>query len=142
MLSGIKQLFPSFSDNFIQDILNKNATNPFLIKGHNYENIEHKLKEFKSIENAIKSLSIIELVYREKKRVVQPYRLANVKGIWYLIGKPQVNPTKKTKVKKLQTPHKITSLTPKFSYNNSIKREVISIEELIKTIENQEKNTC
>ncbi len=86
IMSGIKELFPTFSNDFLRSILEKNSTNPFLIKGHNYEKIEHKAKEFIAIESAIKNHSIIELVYRDKKRIIHPYKFANVKGIWYLIA--------------------------------------------------------
>lgn len=86
LISGIKELFPTFSDNFLRNILEDNSVNPYLIKGHNYEKIEHKAEDFKGIENAIKNHTIIELVYRDKKRKVHPYKFANVKGIWYLVA--------------------------------------------------------
>ena len=86
LISGIKELFPSFSNRFLYHILDQETINPYLIKGHNYENIEHRLKEFETLEKAIKECCIISLVYRDKRRVVHPYKFANVKGIWYLVA--------------------------------------------------------
>jgi len=81
VISGIKGLFPTFFNDFLRNILNHNVMNPYLIKGHNYENIEDRVEEFQEIECAIKEFSIIELVYRDKKRKVYSYKFANVKGI-------------------------------------------------------------
>lgn len=86
LISGIKELFPTFSDDFLSNILEDSSLNSYLIKGHHYEKIEHKEKEFRSIENAIKKSMVIELIYRNKKRKVHPYKFANVKGIWYLVA--------------------------------------------------------
>lgn len=86
MLSGIRKLFPSFGEDFLQKILDTEASQPYLVKGHNYENIESKTKEFQLIEKAINSSTVMELVYRDQKRKVHPYKFANVKGIWYLVA--------------------------------------------------------
>jgi len=85
-LSGIDKMFPSFSKEFSQRILDKDISKAYLIKTYNFENIKNKLDEFKLLENAILELKIIELLYRNQQRSVHPYKLANVKGIWYLIA--------------------------------------------------------
>jgi predicted DNA-binding transcriptional regulator YafY len=85
-LSGIDKMFPSFGKEFSQHLLDKNVTKAYLIKTHNFENIVHKLDEFKRIERAILEFSMLELVYAEKRRRVEPYKLANVKGIWYVVA--------------------------------------------------------
>jgi len=86
MLSGIDKMFPSFGKEFAQHLLDKNVTEAYLIKTHNFEDIAHKLQEFKQIEKAILELRRLELVYANKKRKVEPYKLANVKGIWYVVA--------------------------------------------------------
>ncbi|HHB95129.1 MAG TPA: WYL domain-containing protein [Campylobacterales bacterium] len=71
---------------FSQHLLAKGVSKAYLIKTHNFEDIGHKLDVFKSIEKAILNLKVVELVYRDQKRRVHPYKFANVKGIWYLIA--------------------------------------------------------
>jgi len=85
-LSGVKELFPSLQEEFLQDILDTTISKAFVIKGHNYEDISEHIKEFKLIEDAILNHTVITFEYKEKKRFVQPYKLLNTKGIWYLVG--------------------------------------------------------
>jgi len=85
-LSGIKGLYPTLQDGFITDMLSSKINKAYLIKGHNYENISDKSTEFKLIESAIVETREIHFHYKDKKRVVYPYKLVNSKGIWYLAG--------------------------------------------------------
>ena len=85
-LSGIDKMFPSFSKEFSQRILAEDVSKAYLIKTYNFEDIKNKLDEFKLLEKAILEVKIIELVYRNQQRSVHPYKLANVKGIWYLVA--------------------------------------------------------
>jgi len=85
-LSGVKELFPSLQENFIKDILDSTVSKAYLIKGHNYEDMSDKNKEFKLVEQAILSHTLLEYTYKDKPRRVKPYKLINSKGIWYLAG--------------------------------------------------------
>jgi len=85
-LSGISKMFPSFTMEFSQHLLQKDVSKAYLIKTDNFEDISHKVEEFKLIEKAIIEKRILELIYREKRRVVHPYKFANVKGIWYVVA--------------------------------------------------------
>ena len=84
--SGINKMFPSFGKEFSSHLLDKNVTQAYLIKTDNFENISHRLSEFKKIEKAIINKTVIELIYANKKRRTEPYKLANVKGIWYVVA--------------------------------------------------------
>ena len=84
--SNLDKMFPSFNKEFSQRLLDKNITKAYLIKTYNFEEIKAFLKEFKEIEKAIINKHFLKLVYAQKERKVQPYKLANVKGIWYLIA--------------------------------------------------------
>ena len=84
--SGIDKMFPSFGKEFSSHLLDKNVTQAYLIKTYNFEDLGEKLKEFKEIERAVIDKTMLELVYAEKKREVEPYKLANVKGIWYVVA--------------------------------------------------------
>jgi predicted DNA-binding transcriptional regulator YafY len=84
--SNLDKMFPSFSKDFSQRLLDKNITKAYLIKTYNFEEIKEFLKEFQEIEKAIINKHFLKLVYAKKERRVQPYKLANVKGIWYLVA--------------------------------------------------------
>jgi len=86
ILSGIRELYPSLQEDFLKNILDDTISNAYLIKGHNYEDLSDKTKEFKIVENAILNSNQIEFIYSDKQRVMQPYKLINSKGIWYLAG--------------------------------------------------------
>lgn len=124
IFSGIKQMFPSFNAEVLNTILDKHSYNPYLIKGHNYENLTTTAHEFKLIEKAIIRSKMIELVYKEQKRQVQPYKLANVKGIWYLVALQEG-------VIKTFTLSKISNL-------NSLNRSFSFDEKILSKIENED----
>jgi len=88
-LAGIHGLFPSLSDDFLRDIFDKEMQASMLVKGHNYEDISGKEKEFRELEKAIVGCLWVNFDYRKKEdfqnyQNVAPYKLVNQKGIWYL----------------------------------------------------------
>lgn len=85
-LSGIKELYPSLQEGFLKEMLDHTVNQAYLIKGHNYEDISKKTTDFKLVQNAILNNQQVAFVYKEKQRVVNPYKLLNSKGIWYLAG--------------------------------------------------------
>ncbi|MDQ7060405.1 MAG: WYL domain-containing protein [Sulfurimonas sp.] len=85
-LSGIRELFPSLQENFIKDILDATVSKAYLIKGHNYEDMSDKTSEFELTQSAILLNKLLEFTYKDKPRVIKPYKLINSKGIWYLAG--------------------------------------------------------
>lgn len=85
-ISGIKSLYPILNNGFISDILNMKLNTAYLVKNQGYENISHCQDWFNKISAAILKSSPIEFIYKEKHRVVNPYKLINNNGIWYLLG--------------------------------------------------------
>ncbi len=85
-LSGVKELFPSLQEDFLKTILDNTVSQAYLVKGHNYEDLSDRADDFKIIETAIIETRKVEFTYKEKQRVVDPYKLLNIKGIWYLAG--------------------------------------------------------
>ena len=88
-LAGVKGLFPSLSDEFLRDIFDSRIDGAFLVKGHHYENLSGKEDLFKQIEAAVVSRVKVSFRYQKGDRStthddVQPYKLLNHKGIWYL----------------------------------------------------------
>jgi len=124
IFSGIKQMFPSLNTEVVNTILDKHAYNPYLIKGHNYENLTTTAHEFKLIEKAIIDSKMIELLYKEQQRQVHPYKLANVKGIWYLVA--------------LQEGIIKTFTLSKISNLNSLNRSFSFDEKILSKIENED----
>lgn len=84
--SGIKKLYPSLEEKFLKNILDTTIEKTYIVKGYNYEDISNKTNEFYLLENAIQQCGIIKFSYKNKIRIVKPYKLLNTKGIWYLIA--------------------------------------------------------
>ncbi|WP_422851355.1 helix-turn-helix transcriptional regulator [Campylobacter geochelonis] len=74
--SGIFGLYPD--DNYA-DIQNNNSIK---IVGFEYEKIDTTL--FKTAKSAIENNQSLKFDYKDKKRIVNPYKLINLHGIWYL----------------------------------------------------------
>jgi predicted DNA-binding transcriptional regulator YafY len=90
-LAGIRGLFPSLSDDFLRDILDSRLQQAWLVKGHNYEDLSGKEGLFRELEQAIVasrqiSFSLLRADGSKEYSGVQPYKLMNIKGIWYLAG--------------------------------------------------------
>jgi len=91
-LAGVRGLFPALSDEFLRDIFDYRIESAFLVKGHNYENLSGKETMFRALEKAIVGSLHVSFHYRkeyEDKEFlgIEPYKLLNHKGIWYLAGK-------------------------------------------------------
>ena len=88
-LSGVKGLFPSLSREFLRDLLTDQIPSPWLVRGHHYEDLSRHRGIFNQLEEAIvhNRMLYLELFKGEqvkKYHSVEPYRLVNTKGIWYL----------------------------------------------------------
>jgi predicted DNA-binding transcriptional regulator YafY len=79
-------LYPSLSEDFLKSILDDTVSKAYLIKGHNYEDISDKKDEFKLLEDAILNQKRVSFIYSNKQRILNPYKLVNKDGIWYLVG--------------------------------------------------------
>jgi len=93
-LAGVRGLFPSFSDEFLRDIFDTRIQAALLIKGHHYEDLTGKETAFKDLEQAIVNRHRVAFRYHADKgeksyAEVEPHKLMNHKGVWYLAGKDQ-----------------------------------------------------
>ena len=84
IFSGIKSLFPSLTNQFLKDILNDKINRAYLVKNSGFEDIQKKQQLFESLSTAILDEKTISFIYNDKTRVVNPYKLINTNGIWYL----------------------------------------------------------
>ena len=122
VISGIKSLYPMLDDGFISDILNIKLNNAYLIKNQGFENISHRQDWFNRISAAIIKSSPIEFTYKEKKRVVNPYKLINNQGVWYLLAdeNEQLKSFTFSKIKQFSWSNESKVFTPKKEFLDKI----------------------
>lgn len=90
-LAGVRGLFPSLNDDFLRDIFDTRVQGALLVKGHHYEDLAGKEQAFRALEKAIVARQQVAFDYLKTDGVksyasVSPYKLLNLKGIWYLAG--------------------------------------------------------
>jgi len=88
-LAGVKGLFPSLNDDFIRELLDTRMQSAWLVKGTAYEDLGGKDVLFGLLEDAIVSQHPVCYTYQKPEGIksysnVQPYKLVNHNGIWYL----------------------------------------------------------
>lgn len=88
-LAGVKGLFPSLSNDFLRDIFDRRIQDALLVKGHNYEDLGGRERQFRELERAISERRRVAFDYRKADQAkhypsLDPYKLINHKGIWYL----------------------------------------------------------
>lgn len=90
-LAGVSGLFPALSADFLREIFDARIQSALLVKGHHYEDLRGKEQTFKQLEQAIIARHKVWFEYKNvdllKSYEVEPYRLINNKGIWYLAAK-------------------------------------------------------
>jgi len=93
-LAGVKGLFPSLSAESLRSIFDKAIAVPWLVKGHHYEDLSERQPIFRQLEAAVMESRLLdfEMVVAgvpKAYKAVAPYRLLNLKGIWYLAAVAQ-----------------------------------------------------
>jgi predicted DNA-binding transcriptional regulator YafY len=83
-LTGVSQLFPDHSPRFLLAMLDSLSNSSYLIKSHHYEEPKPNDYQFQQLDQAIREQRICQLSYNDKQRTLEPYKLINNKGIWYL----------------------------------------------------------
>lgn len=91
-LAGVSGLFPAGADDFLHEIFDSRVQPALLVKGHQYEDLDGKVDTFRHLEKAIQTRKLISYDYRknEVKKTysnIEPYKLVNHGGTWYLAGK-------------------------------------------------------
>ena len=86
MLSGVQGLFPSLSDGFISGLLSSRFNPAFSIHGFDYEKLDGRESEFQFLNEAVQHHQQLRFNYHAKARTVNPYKLVNIHGVWYLTG--------------------------------------------------------
>lgn len=91
-LAGVRGLFPSLSDEFLKDIFDARMQSALLVKGHHYEDLADRKDAFRELERAIVARRRVAFEYRKEEgpkhyESVAPFKLVNLKGIWYLAAR-------------------------------------------------------
>lgn len=91
-LAGVSGLFPTGADDFLREVFDTRLHSALMVKGAHYEDLCGKEHSFRQLEQAILSRRRIAYDYRKiddlKSYVdIEPYKLVNHDGIWYLAGK-------------------------------------------------------
>lgn len=91
-LAGLSGLFFSGTDDFLRELFDARVQTALLVKGHQYEDLDGKENSFRQLEQAILARRKISYDYRKPEGPktyadVEPYKLVNRDGIWYLAGK-------------------------------------------------------
>lgn len=85
-LCGVKPLFPSLENSFIAELLNDKINQAYLIKPQGFQSSPLNKVIFETLSHAIISNQKIHCNYHEKERILNPYKLINNNGIWYLLA--------------------------------------------------------
>ncbi len=89
-LSGVSGLFPQLSEQFLRGVFDSDRKDAWVVKGHHYEDLRGKEPLFSTLEQAIVDHHHIQFTYNKApgqcklRQQVEPYKLINQKGIWYL----------------------------------------------------------
>ncbi|EFU69574.1 transcription regulator [Aliarcobacter butzleri JV22] len=83
-ISGIKSLYPTLTNQFLTEILENKINKAFLVKNSGFEMIENKKDDFEKLSRAIINHHVVEFIYKDKEKIVEPYKLINSNGVWYL----------------------------------------------------------
>lgn len=90
MVAGLQGLHPRLGTELLKDLLDSKLES-LHIRGHNYEDLSGKEEAFQQLKTAIEQRHPVSFRYRKAEgdklvATVQPYKLVNHKGIWYLVA--------------------------------------------------------
>ncbi|TLD99813.1 helix-turn-helix transcriptional regulator [Helicobacter japonicus] len=81
--SGLKNLYPKLDSAFIVDLLNPNIAKTFMITPPNRQIPHYEI--FESLSIAIITSHKVSFIYKDKTRLVEPYKIIHIQGVWYLL---------------------------------------------------------
>lgn len=102
--SGFGDIYPNLDDETITDALNIDFSKFYSINNQAGKNQKELSAIFDDLRKAIKEHLELNFYYDGKERLVKPYRLDFVDGIWYLLGdeKTKLKSFSLLKIKKYQ----------------------------------------
>lgn len=85
-LAGVTEMFPTLDITFINQLLSDHIAQLYAVKGQSIENASQYRTLFQSLEKGIAENKSVEFQYKDTWRTVNPYRLIQHHGSWYLAG--------------------------------------------------------
>lgn len=112
-LAGLKGLFPALDTQFFRELFDSRLQDILSIHGPSYENLRHRLDDFRRLQRAITEHRRVRFTYskeQDRKTVdIEPYRIINHNGIWYLAGM-DANKPKSYAFSKISSPEVLDTL--------------------------------
>lgn len=119
-ISGIKSLYPTLTNQFLTEILENKINKAFLVKNSGFEMIENKKDDFEKLSRAIINHHVVEFIYKDKEKIVEPYKLINSNGVWYLCA----NDSGKLKTYAFTKIENLKIKEDKFNLNSELLKEI------------------
>lgn len=87
-LAGLSGLFPVLDAQFFRELFDSRIRDTFTVHGHHFEDISHRLADFRLIQQAIIRHQPLRFTYTKTDQTktvrVHPYKLISHAGVWYL----------------------------------------------------------
>ena len=87
-LAGLIGLFPSLDAQFFRELFDSRLQETLSIHGQSFEELKNRAPDFRALQSAIKAFRKVRFAYKKdegsKWVEVDPYRLVNHEGVWYL----------------------------------------------------------
>ena len=119
-ISGIKSLYPTLTNQFLTEILENKINKAFLVKNSGFEMIENKKDDFEKLSRAIINHYVVKFIYKDKEKIVEPYKLINSNGVWYLCA----NDSGKLKTYAFTKIENLKIKQDKFDLNSELLKEI------------------
>ena len=119
-ISGIKSLYPTLTNQFLTEILENKINKAFLVKNSGFEMIENKKDDFEKLSRAIINHHVVKFIYKDKEKIVEPYKLINSNGVWYLCA----NDSGKLKTYAFTKIENLKIKQDKFDLNSELLKEI------------------
>lgn len=85
-MSGVDNLYPQLNPAFLREIIQPQAEDIYEIKAHDFEKSLLFLNLMNDLKQAITAKYCVQFSYKDKTRMVEPYKLVHHFGCWYLAG--------------------------------------------------------
>lgn len=85
-ISGIAGLYPNLDTSFLREILDHRASQVYSVKGYTFEDAKQFEPMMAQLKTAIKACQMVVFIYKDKSRLVAPYKIIHHRGCWYLAG--------------------------------------------------------
>jgi len=89
-MSQVKDISVNFNskiDSIFAKLLNPAFSSTYFMKPQSFEKIDLKSKLFENIENSIKNNQIVEVLLKNRKTYIEPYKILSLDGIWHIMAK-------------------------------------------------------